>query len=261
MYDLNIIKRNGGSYIDSREVAELIGKAHKNLLRDIAGYIGYMRNSNRLKIEPVRYFLESEYLDAKGETRPCYLLSKMGCEMVANKLTGEKGVLFTAVYVAKFNEMEAAERAAASVVRSPRLGEYNAAARLIVHAMQNMGATAELVIGFLKGIYEPLGFTVMTDELADIPQMYTAKQIAKMHGIYSITGKPHSQAVSAILNENLFIGEKHKTVMTMDYGDYIVASVRYDSHAAQAVKDWITEYDFPSEIYGFDRTYRVIYQS
>ncbi|MHB9924604.1 hypothetical protein CF091_14060 [Clostridium botulinum] len=30
----------------------------------------------------------------------------MGCEMVANKLTGSKGVIFTAKYVEKFNEME-----------------------------------------------------------------------------------------------------------------------------------------------------------
>jgi len=36
----------------------------------------------------------------------------MGCEMIAHKLIGEKGVLFTAAYVAKFNEMEIAEREA-----------------------------------------------------------------------------------------------------------------------------------------------------
>ena len=30
----------------------------------------------------------------------------MGCEMLANKLTGEKGILFTAKYVKRFNDME-----------------------------------------------------------------------------------------------------------------------------------------------------------
>lgn len=34
------------------------------------------------------------------------MLTKKGCEMVANKLTGEKGVIFTAMYVEAFNKME-----------------------------------------------------------------------------------------------------------------------------------------------------------
>ena len=83
---LTIIKQNGGAYIDSREVAEAIGKAHKNLLRDIAGDIGYMRNSTELNFEPSDFFLESTYVDSTGQTLPRYLISKMGCEMVANKL-------------------------------------------------------------------------------------------------------------------------------------------------------------------------------
>ncbi len=110
MNGLTIIKQNGGKYIDSREVAEAIGKRHDNLLRDIDGYLKTLEKSNALKIEGVNFFIKSNYRDAKSEVRPCYLLSKMGCEMVANKLTGEKGVLFTAAYVAKFNEMETQEK-------------------------------------------------------------------------------------------------------------------------------------------------------
>ena len=30
----------------------------------------------------------------------------MGCEILANKMTGEKGILFTAKYVDRFNEYE-----------------------------------------------------------------------------------------------------------------------------------------------------------
>src|SRR5699024_12364961 len=48
----------------------------------------------------------SSDLNKNNQTYPCYLLTKQGCEMVANKLTGEKGVLFTAAYVTKFNQME-----------------------------------------------------------------------------------------------------------------------------------------------------------
>ena len=59
-----------------------------------------------VELRSLDYFIESTYIDKKGETRKCYECTKMGCEMLANKMTGEKGVLFTAKYVKKFNEME-----------------------------------------------------------------------------------------------------------------------------------------------------------
>ena len=52
------------------------------------------------------YFIESTYKDASGKQNKCYECTKMGCEMLANKMTGEKGVLFTATYIDKFYEME-----------------------------------------------------------------------------------------------------------------------------------------------------------
>jgi Rha family phage regulatory protein len=265
MVDLTIIKQNGASYIDSREVAALIGKRHDNLLRDIGGYLKTLEKSNLLKIEGVNFFIASTYFDPKGEVRPRYLISKRGCELVANKLTGEKGVLFTVTYVTKFNAMEASERAeleARSAMPIPRLGEYNAAARLIVRALQNIGAVPERIIRFIKGLYEPLGFTVAAeDEIAALTEMFTAKDIAEIFGIYSRSGKPHNQAVACILNEILFIGGGHKSAVTVDYGGAIGVCVRYDEHALYAVENWLVDNKFPSEIDGLDRTYHVVYKA
>ncbi|HEL5688543.1 TPA: phage antirepressor KilAC domain-containing protein, partial [Clostridioides difficile] len=52
------------------------------------------------------YFIKSTYLDSKNESRPCYNVTKLGCDFLANKFTGEKGIIFTARYVRRFNEME-----------------------------------------------------------------------------------------------------------------------------------------------------------
>lgn len=89
--------------LDSREVAEMTGKEHKNLLRDIKSYVDVLTSSN---LSPLSFFIESIYRDSKGETRPCYLLTKKGCDMVANKMTGQKGIKFTAEYIDKFYKME-----------------------------------------------------------------------------------------------------------------------------------------------------------
>ncbi len=110
MNQLTVSLINGAEVVDSREVAEMVGKNHKDLLRDIRGYIEIMGNVNtddsiERKIAPNEFFIPSEYKDSIGRTLPCYLLTKKGCDMVANKLTGEKGVLFTAAYVTAFEEM------------------------------------------------------------------------------------------------------------------------------------------------------------
>lgn len=99
---------HGKSVIDSREVAEMVEKQHKNLLADIRGYLKIMEKSTELKIQPSDFFVEATYQDSTGRELPRYLITKKGCDMIANKLTGEKGVLFTAAYVSAFEEMRQA---------------------------------------------------------------------------------------------------------------------------------------------------------
>lgn len=102
---VEIIKQaNDQDVMDSRDVAKMIGKFHKNLIRDIRRYINDLTTGS--KLSPLNFFIESSYEDAKGETRECYLLTKQGCEFVANKLTGRKGTIFTATYVSLFNEYQ-----------------------------------------------------------------------------------------------------------------------------------------------------------
>ena len=105
MNELTIIDRSGVDVVDSREVAEAVGKNHKELLRDIRNYAETLGKSNERNFAPVDFFIPSTYTDGKGESRPCYLLTKKGCDMVANKMTGEKGVIFTAMYVSAFETM------------------------------------------------------------------------------------------------------------------------------------------------------------
>lgn len=105
-FDLSIISQDGKLVVDSREVAEMVGKNHKELLRDIRGYVEILEKSTERNFALSEFFLSSDYKDPTGRTLPCYLLTRKGCDMVANKMTGEKGVLFTAAYVTRFEEME-----------------------------------------------------------------------------------------------------------------------------------------------------------
>lgn len=103
MNELQLINEHGKIYADSRQVAEMIGKDHAMLMRSIRNYEEILATA---KLQAPDFFIKSSYLDNQGKLRPCYKLTRKGCDMVANKLTGEKGVLFTAEYVTRFEAME-----------------------------------------------------------------------------------------------------------------------------------------------------------
>ena len=88
--------------ITTLEIAEMMGVQHWEIIRKLEGRTGrkgYIEILNDNHLVVVDYFQESNYIDAKGEPRKCYKVTKMGCDFLANKFTGEKGVIFTAKYV------------------------------------------------------------------------------------------------------------------------------------------------------------------
>jgi Rha family phage regulatory protein len=89
----------------------MLGMKHYKVLEKLDGTKdrktkGIIEILNAHDFVVVDYFIKSSYVDAKGEDRPCYLVTKLGCDFLANKFTGEKGILFTAKYVKRFDEME-----------------------------------------------------------------------------------------------------------------------------------------------------------
>ena len=110
--DLTITTNEGKELyvIDSREVAEMMGKTHGALLKDLQGSkdgksIGIIPTLEKSNFDLSNYFIESSYKAGTKEYK-CFLCTKLGCEMLGNKQQGEKGILFTAKYVERFNEYE-----------------------------------------------------------------------------------------------------------------------------------------------------------
>lgn len=155
---------NGQPTLDSREVAKMIGKRHTDLIRDIRHYIRDM--SLDAKLRPAQFFIESNYKDANGRFRPCYLLTKWGCEFVANKKTGKKGNLFTAQYVSLFNDYE------------DRL-----VARTQYQIPQNMAEALQLAADQAKKLMEQQPKVDYFDTQMHNPGLMTVTEIAKDYGM------------------------------------------------------------------------------
>lgn len=83
----------------------MMEKQHNELLKDIRRYIKQLNDG---EIPHVEFFKESSYVDEKRQARPCFDVSRKGCEYIANKLTGVKGAVFTAKFINRFHNMEVA---------------------------------------------------------------------------------------------------------------------------------------------------------
>lgn len=106
----NLIRNKEIKTLDSREVAQMLGKEHSELLKEIEGRkdgknVGLIPVLEKGNFHLSNYFIPSTYTAGTRKYK-CYLITKLGCELIGNKQQGEKGILFTAKYVERFNQME-----------------------------------------------------------------------------------------------------------------------------------------------------------
>lgn len=97
--------------ITTLEIAEMMEVKHWQILRKLDGtkkVKGIIQILSDNKIVVADFFQESSYTDEQGKERPCYKVTKLGCDFLANKFNGEKGIVFTARYVKRFADMEEA---------------------------------------------------------------------------------------------------------------------------------------------------------
>lgn len=89
--------------ISSREVAEMMEVRHTHMLDKIDKINQVLLDR---KIGSVDFWIESEYKDSTGRSVREYQVTKKGCELIAHKSSGEKGIVFTVKYMERFEEME-----------------------------------------------------------------------------------------------------------------------------------------------------------
>lgn len=181
--------------LDSREVAEMVGKEHHKLLRDIQKYNEYLSKSN---FGLADFFKESTYIDSQGKSRPCYQITKKGCELIAHKMTGEKGTIFSAAYINRFHEMEDALRDTMPALDAVKAKELkiredratamllNAQNRMIKTLMantegKNLSQIAIDVMG-IKAVEQVTGKN-MNNYLPECEKLYSATEVGEKLGV------------------------------------------------------------------------------
>lgn len=212
---MNTLETKSTATIDSREVAKMLGVEHSELLKKLEGTKKADGTVKQVGIIPVLakgnfpvsdYFIPNTYKDSSGKQNKGYLFTRMGCEFIANKFTGEKGILFTAKYVKRFNEMEQEikgiginsfeyEKVQAQKARAQAmlLNAKNRTYQTIMKSMddKNLSPIAAQVFG-LKGLESIFG-TEVGRYLPETNKTYSATEVGEMlGGISSQKNRKHS---------------------------------------------------------------------
>lgn len=234
--------------ISSIEVAEMVNKKHSELLKDIRRYEEQL---NEVNIPLVEFFRESTYKDSKGEIRPCYNVTKKGCEFIAHKLTGVKGTEFTAKYINRFHDMEDAIREGISQKKASdkkeKLPSVNQMVKNIKGALHDAGVDSKYIAAEVVRIYSDNGYPVKVPLISDVPVLWDCTTMAKELGILSESGRPHDKAMSAIIQKlDLFTEEIVRTAYSRNGHDGV--TVQYKDSVLQKAKEWLEENGYPTVI-------------
>lgn len=97
------VSRRYEAMVDSRFVAEIFEKEHKDVLRAIKNILeksGFSAEFNQRNFAPVKY------IDERNRKQPGYVMTRDGFTALVMGFTGAKADRFKEAYIRRFNEME-----------------------------------------------------------------------------------------------------------------------------------------------------------
>lgn len=179
MYELKTKNYNGTRVIDSRDVAMMVDRNHNELMKSIRAYVGYLREGD---FAQSNFFVEDTYVDKMGREQPCFLITKKGCDMIANKMTGKKGVLFTAAYVTAFNEMH--DQLTSGPHPVPEVSPSGLAnlIRITRRVMLDMGSTPQDVGQMTRAVFNTWNIPLPESFNKQIPGQFSIWEQGKLMG-------------------------------------------------------------------------------
>ena len=149
----------------------MVDKKHSELLKDIRRYVGQLAEG---KIPSGSFFVESTYLDANNQSRPCFMVTKKGCEFIAHKLTGQRGTEFTARYINRFHDMENAIQQKVYETKATSLGEVASYTKEMDRRMEKQGSEPWKICEAFKQVSEQFGIVLPADfvKIPEYEQMH-----------------------------------------------------------------------------------------
>ena len=143
----------------------------------------------------------------------------------------------------------------------PKLGEVNAAARIISKTLKEAGMPPQYRAVAIKSLYAPVGVKIPLDGVTTDKQLFDCTAIATKLGMLSSSGNPHNQAVAAIIAK-LPVSESEKELVPFQNqaSGHSGPTWQYTQNVVDKVHQWLEEHNWPTSITVGGKTYKVTYQ-
>ncbi|MEQ2680373.1 BRO family protein [Enterocloster citroniae] len=147
------------------------------------------------------------------------------------------------------------------------LSSVNMMVKNVMSTLEKAKVEPVYVAAEVKRLYTDLGYEVkaplLTDK-EDMSKLYDCTEMAKELGIYSASGNPHNQAVSAIVKK-LHIPASEIVTTAFSRNGHDDVTVQYKPSVLEYVKLWLAENNYPTKIpyvdsKGNQKTCTVVYQ-
>lgn len=152
--------------ITTLDVAEMLEVPHGDILKKLEGRKdrkGIIQIIGEGQLSVTDYFIKSSYKTQQNKEMPCYLVTKLGCDFLANKFNGEKGVLFTARYVKRFYEMEHRSIEKTYETKATSLGEVASYTKEMDRRLEKQGTEPYKICEAFKMVSEQFGIRLPDD--------------------------------------------------------------------------------------------------
>jgi Prophage antirepressor len=142
-----------------------------------------------------------------------------------------------------------------------RLGETNAAARIIRQTLKEAGMAPQFVAVAIQSLYAPTGVHIPLEGITVRNRLFDATAIAKHFGIMSRNGNPHIQAVSAIISD-IGCDESERSIVPFQKqsNGHSGTTYQYTESVLNRVGLWLERNDYPDSIFAAGKSFKVNYR-
>lgn len=225
---------------NSRSVAEVFGKRHDNIMRDIVNTMAQIKSSSEMRgveVHMEEYFIDTHYQSGNGQWYKEYLITKSGFTLLAMGLNGDKAMGWKIRYMETFEAMEAELKSRQTGV--PQLSrEEEIVLQIYGGGVEAVVAVRELTDMKVKEAVAPLELkieedkekveftetvlksddTILIRELAkvisdEVIQIGQNKLYAKLRE-WGMILKGSTEPTQAMINKGYFVVEERVTITT-----------------------------------------------
>lgn len=224
-------------------------------------------------LEKTDYDSFSKILEKGGRPQTEYIIKLDTAKEMAMLERNDKGKQVRRYFIKiekKYTEGKAQkklEQDKSEKSKSLPLPSVNTMVKNVAKYLEKAGVDDLCIAAEIKRLYTDAGYPVNAPLITvkeTMPKLYDCTEIAKELGIYSTSGKPHNQAVSAIIKK-LHIPDSEIVTTAFSRNGHDDVTVQYKPSVLEDVKLWLAENNYPTKIPYVDskgnrKTCVVVYQ-